>query len=161
MNARTRTSLTEGLVAGLLGYLAVALFFAAVNVLGGAPPLETVSHLGAVLTGASVEPGTVDLPSVLAYNGLHLFVSLVVGFLAAWIFMEMELHPGLWYVAFFVLMSALIYSLVVMGVFGSEILGVIAWEEVVAGNLVWAGTILGSLAWRHRSLGGRLVDPEE
>lgn len=94
---RVRT-LSEGLVAGLLGGLAVILFYGVLNLLGGRSFFATAAQLGADL----VAPGTPAVGAVLAFNGLHVVAFLLVGLVAAWIVRETERHPGSFVLAVFI-----------------------------------------------------------
>lgn len=161
MSSETGRIWTEGIVAGLLGFGSVVLFFLALNLVRGEPPLETVARLGAPLVPGEGEGGG-RVAAAFAYNGVHLVVSLGVGLFAAWLVHEAEAHRSLWYVFFFVFMAATFYGIVVMGVWGSEILAALGWREIVAANALWAGSILVYILRSHPGLRARLeeADPE-
>lgn len=161
MTTESRSTWSEGLVAGLLAFASVALFFLVLNLVRGEPPLETVARLGAPLVPG--EGGEGDrVAAIFAFNGIHLAASLAVGLFAAWLLHEAELHNNLWYVFFSVFLAAGIFSIVVMGVVGAELLSAVGWGDVAGANALWAGTILVYLLRRHRDLGERLkgADPE-
>jgi len=94
--------LTEGFLAGALGYLVVASFFAVANLAAGDSMFRT-----AYLLGEAVGAGTGGIGDaagiVLAANGIHLVVSMLLGLCAAWVVMEVEHHHTFWYVAFIAL----------------------------------------------------------
>lgn len=162
MTTESRRTWIEGFVAGLLAFVSVAVFFAVLNLVRGEPPLETVARLGAPLVTGEGGGGVERVAAIFAFNGIHLAVSLAVGLFAAWLLHETELHRSLWYVFFSVFLAAGIYSIVIMGVVGAELLSAMGWTDVVGANALWAGTILVYLLRRHRDLGARLqgADPE-
>jgi hypothetical protein len=153
----------QGLVAGVVGYAAVALFFLLLNVIAGQSPFFTAAALGSSLfyglgdtAQLAIEPGP-----VLAFNGVHLLLSLVAGTIAAWLLFETERHHFIWYFVFFVFLAAFVYSLVVVGIVGAEILQVISWWSVLAANVIWVFA-LGSYLWfQHRGLMKSLDEEQE
>ena len=156
MDASTRRALIHGLAAGLIGYLAVVLFFMAWNLLLGRSPVETPALLGAALFGDATGGAGVRAGYVIAYNGIHLMASLLAGSLAAWLIHETEDHHVLWYAAFFVLLAGCIYTILLLGVVGSERLGVLSWPGAVAGTTVAALAMGLYLFATHRGLGREL-----
>jgi hypothetical protein len=149
MGSSTSKTLVEGLVAGLIGYFAVALFFMAVNTLSGQDPFHTAAVLGTVLVGnVSGNAG-----AVIAFNGLHMIASLVVGIVAAWLLYETELHPGSWFAPFFFFVAGFIFTSVFAGVVASELSSAAPWWAVISANAV-AGALAGWYLWtRHPGLG--------
>ena len=118
MSDRLRRIGFDGLVAGLIGYVAIAVFFMVLNGLQGRSPFYTAALLGAgVFTGLrdaatlSVEPG-----SVIAYNGLHIVVFLIIGLVSARIALAVEENPRAFYPAFFagvfgfILVTAMVFA---------------------------------------------------
>lgn len=106
----------EGLMAGLIGYAAVVVLIAIFDVSSGRALFETPSLLGQVLIGGFGEPtpGAASPGPVLAYNGLHLLAFLAVGMGVTWLVFEVELHPVLWYGAFFAVMSIVLLSFLIL-----------------------------------------------
>lgn len=148
----------EGFIAGLLGYAAVVLLFLVVNIAAGQPAFHTPALLGGALfsgmegtDAVSLEPGP-----IIAYNGVHLLVSLLIGFGAAWLLLEAERFHSMWYVVFFAFLAAGIYVVVLFGAFAVEIRHVVSWGTVVVGSAAGASAILGYLLWVHRGLAGEL-----
>lgn len=146
--------LTQGLIAGVVSYAAVAIFFFLVNVLAGRSPFFTAAALGSALfygvgdlTRLAIEPGP-----ILAFNGVHLLLSLMAGTIAAWLVYETEQHHFLWYFVFFVFLAAFVYSLVVVGIVGAEMAHVIPWWAVLIANAIWMGSLGCYLWFQHRGL---------
>jgi hypothetical protein len=86
--------LTQGLVAGLVGYAAVVLFFIVANLVAGRSPFHTAAALGSALFHGLSDPArlVIEPGPVLAMNGLHLVLSLAVGTVVAWLLSETERH---------------------------------------------------------------------
>ena len=142
MKKSTASVLVDGLLSGLVGYALISVYFAMSNIVAGLPALDTIQNLGAALFGGT-SPGL-----IIAYNGLHLGVFLVLGVVAAVLIHEVELHPAGWYALFFVASAGFIFSYVFMTVVAGRIAGLDAYS-VAVGNLV---ALLGMgmlLFWRR------------
>lgn len=115
-----RDVMVEGLIAGLIGYGAVVVIIAVLDLVGGRALFQTPSLLGQILIGGFGDPtpGVVEAGPVMAYNGLHMLVFLAVGMAAAWIVHEVELHPIIWYGAFFAVMTIVLVSFMVLSFVG-------------------------------------------
>lgn len=160
---RTRV-LREGFLAGLLGAVIVAVFFGISNVVGGHSPFYTVDRLGRALVGTPLPggPGSQAGPA-LAYNGLHLLVFLLLGFVLAWLTAKVEQRPGFWYLAFFALVAAFIYDFFFMMMLSSRAVGGLPWGEVAMASLLAAVGMVSYLLRLHpalRSAAGEGADPE-
>lgn len=140
----------DGLLAGVLGGLTVALFFLVVDVIEGRP-LFTPSLLGSVVfLGESAESvHGVSIPMMFAYTGLHMALFVIAGMIAAFIFAQFESNPPLaialillfvcFEAGFFVFTVALAPG--VLGVLGAWLVGV--------ANLLSAATMVAYLWWSH------------
>lgn len=157
--------LVEGLIAGLIGYVAVALFYGVVNVLSGRSPFFTAALLGA---GLVEHPGgvvavEVTAPAVIAYNGVHLVAFLAIGFGAAWLLFEAERYPRFWYPVFFLFIAAFVYSLAAILVFAAPVADVAFWWSVASANVA-AALAMGVYLWQaHPRLWRKVcehADPE-
>lgn len=151
MNPVRGRVLADGLIAGSLAYVVVVLFISAVDVMSGRSPLYTASLLGEVLLGgARTTGGGIDPAAVISYNGVHLVAFLIVGFVAAWLEHETELHPALWYFAVFLLMAAALYAFLALLLVSQPASGALsAWVLAVGTALGWA-TVIGWLAGARR-----------
>ncbi|HKK27783.1 MAG TPA: hypothetical protein VKB18_06850 [Gemmatimonadota bacterium] len=155
--------LREGFVAGLLGAAIVAVFFGIVNVAGGHSPFHTVDQLGRALVGSPIRsgPGAAAGPA-LAYNGLHLLVFLLLGFVLAWVTAKVEQRPGFWYLAFFALVAAFIYDFFFMMMLAGPVGGV-PWATVAGASFLAAVGMVAYLLRLHpdlRRAAGEGADPE-
>lgn len=101
-----RKVLEQGSVAGLIGFAAVAVIFAALNLAQGKSPFYTAALLGASLFYGATDPAQVAVApaSVFAYNGLHLVVFLIFGLAASALALMADQGKHLWYVGLFFFM---------------------------------------------------------
>lgn len=156
--------LREGFVAGLVGAVIVALFFGIVNVVGGASPFHTVDQLGRSLVGEPpVGQAGAQAGPALAYNGLHLLVFILLGFVLAWITARTEEKPAFWYLAFFGLIAAFFYDFLFMTIVAGPALGGIPWGEVAGASFLAGLGMIVYLLREHpalRKAAGEGADPE-
>ena len=99
--ARARV-LSEGLVAGLLGYVVIALFFGSLHLFTGQSLFHTAAALGSGLVShdASIVGGA-QAGSVIAFNGVHMISFVFFGMIAAWLVSRAERNPGFFIVMLF------------------------------------------------------------
>jgi hypothetical protein len=143
-------------VAGLIGYLTVAVLFAVVNLASGRGLFHTATLLGSALFfGAREAGGAVAGPGpIIAYNGLHILVSLVIGLGAAWLIFQAERNRPLWYVVLVIFLAGFIYSVALVGVLAVELVALLSWPAILVANVA-AGITAGGYLWRrHASLLG-------
>lgn len=148
--ARNRAAVIaeDGLFAGALGGLTVAVFFLIVDVLEGRP-LFTPSLLGSVLIlRESADAVTsVNIPMVFAYSGVHFAAFVVVGMAAAFMVSEFETHPpvGVVLLLLFICFEASFFG-VTVGI-APGVIGVLgAWLVGIA-NLLASAAMAGYLLW--------------
>jgi len=148
--ARSQLSIVaeDGLLAGVLGAVTVALFFLVVDVLRG-QPLFTPSLLGSVLflgkSAAEVE--SVAMPMVAAYTGVHFAAFVAVGTVGAYAVSQFEARPhvGVMLVFLFIIFEA--------GFFGATaslmpgVIGALGTWLVGIANLLSAAAMAGYLLW--------------
>jgi hypothetical protein len=148
MNEQRAAALGQGVIAGMIGYAVFVVFFAAANIATGHTPFHTAHLLGNALFGfgdatAGAQPGP-----VLAYNGLHLLAGIAIGITTSFLFLEVDLHPTLWYIVMFVFVAGLLYSVAVGGIVARQIAGAVSWGQVVSVNVL-AGLLSGIYLWRR------------
>lgn len=154
MDAARRKMLSDGLIAGLIGYFAVAFFFAVWNLAGGQSLLRTPALLGeAVFAGLrDPESVTMDPGAIFAFNGVHLVAFLGFGYFAAWLVHETELHPEFWYLAFFLFLAATVMSYAAVLALTVVVGSVLSAWLVVVSSLVGAAAMAVFFAGSHRQL---------
>lgn len=103
MRSTWRRIVSQGMVAGFLGFVTVGVVFAVANVTAGRSPFYTAALLGASLLHGATDAAQVAVTpaNVLAYNGLHLIVFLAFGMVAAALAALADQGRQLWYVALF------------------------------------------------------------
>lgn len=143
--------LQDGILSGAAGYALISLYFAASNLVAGLPALHTVDALGTALFEGT-NPG-----QMIAYNGVHLAVFIVLGVIASVLVREVELHPAFWYVLFFVAIAGFIFSYIVMTVVARRIAELDAYS-VAVGNLVAGAGMAVVLLLRHPRMAGAVTD---
>ena len=155
--------MVQGLVAGLIGYATVALLFLLVDVLAARPLFYTAALLGSSLFYGLKDARelAIEVGPIIAYNGLHLVLFLVIGQIAAWLMFEVERHHNLAYFVFFLFLGGFIYGMLFVGVLGAEMTHVISWWGVVLANLAWIVTMGSYLILTHRSLMSELREEQQ
>jgi hypothetical protein len=141
MEAQRTRVLVHGLFAGFAAYLTVVILYALLNLITGRAPFETALALG----GALVGPLVPEAGRILAYNGIHLLVMLVLGLVSAWLVRRWEVYPELWYAVFALLTTGMIVLTLVVGMFASEYAGAVHWRSVVLANVAAAGVMAAVL----------------
>ena len=132
----------QGLTAGLLGYVAVALFFAVVNLIAGRSVFHTAALLGSALFYGLRDPAQLLIGPgpVLSYNGLHLIIFLFLGTIAAWLAYMAERGPELWYV------GAVIFIFMAFHMYGFFLMLTEPVRAALAPGLMLAGGVIGCVA---------------
>jgi len=91
---------TQGFVAGLIGYAVVAVLVALFDVLGGRRLFHTPALIGSAMFYGLEDPSVLRIwpGPVLAFNGVHLMVFQFLGFVAAWLAYLSQRGPQFWYI---------------------------------------------------------------
>lgn len=133
--------LQHGAVAGLVGYLTVALVFATANVVTGQSPFHTAAVLGATLFYGASDPASVTvLPAyVFAFNGLHLMAFLAFGVCGAWLAALAARGAQLWYFALF------FWIFVATHLIGAAQVFALPLEATIPGAAVWSAGMAAAL----------------
>lgn len=134
MQRTTQRMLIAGLYAGLLGYAAVAIVSAVLNMLTGRSPLYTAAMLGSgLLYGLERPEALVIRPApVLAYNMAHLLVFLAIGLAVSWLVTLAERY--------------------VVAVYGILVALLVVAAHLYGGLLLFAEPLLGAWSWWHLGL---------
>ena len=146
--------LRQGMIAGMLGYAVVAVFFALFNVIEGRSIFHTAAVLGSFLFYGARDVDQVSLAAgpVLSYNGVHLLVFLAFGVVAAWLADLSERGPHFWYLAA-ILMITFSFHLfgLLLGVSATLGAEIPAWSLIVSGFL-GSAAVAAYLLWSHPAL---------
>lgn len=147
---RSHPLLAEGLIVGLVGAVAVAVWFFLVDMAAGRP-LYTPAALGSALflgaEGAAEVQRTA--PIVIAYSIVHGLAFWGTGVLFVAIARQVERVPRLAYLVLLALILLEAVSFGVLVVFGEWVLGTLSVWLVGVGNLIAVGGMAGWL-WRTR-----------
>lgn len=145
---RYHQTIRQGLVAGLLGAAAVAVWFLVVD-LAVREPLWTPAALGsALLAGArSPEAVTATVGTVLGYTALHVSAFLLLGVVAAGLVEQAERFPPLVFALLLLFVVFEVFFVGIAALLGAWVLEEIAWWSVMVGNLLAAGA-MGGYLWR-------------
>lgn len=170
MNEQHEAVLTDGLWIGVTGYLTVALSVGVMDVVRGQPFFHTAAVLGSALFGRETGGAVSVTPEIVfPYNGIHLLVFLALGFVVAVLIREVELHPVVWYLAFFLLLMLVFFSLPLIGALGA--MGgrdvpwaAIPWGTILVANALGVAAVAAYVRRRHPGLWGAMrdgSDPED
>jgi hypothetical protein len=146
--ARARhNTVREGIIAGMLGALSIAIWFLILDVTAGRP-FYTPNLLGASLATLFGPDVTGDsmLMHVLVYTIFHFPVFIGVGILAAYLVHRSEANPSI-LAGFLILFVAFEVGWYGWTALLSESWGSFAWWQVMGANLI-AAAVMGTYLWR-------------
>jgi hypothetical protein len=161
--AMTNRIVREGLVVGLIGFAAVALFYAAFDFLAARGFLFTVNLLGqAVFFGLRdpsvlATPFPIDLTAVGLYTVLHLLVASAIGLVVAWLVAHLEGPPAQVRLAVLVIIAGFFVTIFGIGMVSSPIKDLLPWWSVVLANVLAVAVAGAYLLGRHPGLARRLI----
>jgi hypothetical protein len=160
MQARRANILAEGLVAGVVAHLAIALVLVFSDLFAGRAVLYTPTLVGSVLLeggrqGCQVTPNATIL---LAYSSVHLSTLVLFGFLGSWLIQGSQERPILWFGALCVfIFVAWHVSAAALGLLGRAQECLSLWPATLAGfagSLAMAGYLWRSHPWLRQALRG-------
>ena len=146
----------EGLIAGVLGALTVAVWFLAVDMTHG-HPFYTPTVLGTALFGRGAWPATLETlpPSfemVAMFTWVHVLAFAVVGVVVARLIAMAERNPslGFGFVLLFVILEAC-FTVAAM-IVAEPVLRALTWPAILAANLL-AAAVMAAYFWlRHPTM---------
>ena len=151
--ATTSDMLLDGLFTGMIGALAVAVWFLALDLAAGRP-LYTPALLGTVLLrgGQAAQHVTIAPLEIAAYTAFHFVVFILVGVLLSWLMTLFERFPIMFFVILVVFVCLQLSFFALNLALGAELMGQLRpWTVVIANLLSAAG-----MAWyqwkRHPSV---------
>jgi hypothetical protein len=143
----------EGVIAGILGATAVAIWFLAVDAIAG-HPLSTPTMLGTALF--SIVGGTAHesaLTYLVAYTAFHYAAFIASGLVVAYVAHKAETEPSVLmiFMLLFIIFELGFYGVILM--LAESTLRAMAWYQIAAGNVL-AAAVMGTYMWRtHPALG--------
>jgi hypothetical protein len=143
----------EGMIAGVLGALTVALWFLLLDTVSGRP-LWTPTVLGTVLFRGGAGLGTpetlpVSIEMVLMFTWVHGLVFVVLGGIVARLLDHVERHPN---TGFGVLLLFVVFQfgfIAVATVFAAPVLRALSSWSILVANLLAAAAMTAYFRWRH------------
>jgi hypothetical protein len=146
----------EGIIAGILGALTVAVWFLVVDMMHGRP-FYTPTVLGTALFGRGVWPATLEtMPAsfemVAMFTWVHVLAFVAVGVAAALLIAVAERHPSLGFgiVLLFVILEAC-FTVAVM-IVAQPVLRALTWQAILVANFLAAAVIAGYFWLRHPTM---------
>ncbi|HEV8676128.1 MAG TPA: hypothetical protein VGX21_19000 [Methylomirabilota bacterium] len=146
----------EGVVAGLLGAVTIAILFLILDTIRGRP-LYTPSLLGTALFRRGelfAAPGSppISFDMAFAYTWVHGLVFVVIGVIASRLLAVAEAKPNLGFgiVLLFVVFEFGFTAVALL--FAEPVLRALTWPAILVGNLLAAAAMAGYLWRRHPAL---------
>lgn len=160
MRERTREILIGGLWAGMIGYAAVVVVIALLNVLSGRSPFYTAALFGSALFYHLREPAALVIAPgpVLAFNMVHMVAFLGLGWLGSWLISIAERYPTTQYLVLVVILFVALHVYFAMAFLTRPLLGELVWWHVGAGGLAAAAGMGWYLFAAHPLLRRELHD---
>ncbi|MBI4610437.1 MAG: hypothetical protein HY726_15680 [Candidatus Rokubacteria bacterium] len=158
MERLDRRWLRQGVVAGLIGAVLVAVWFFLFDALQG-QPFRTPALLGAAVFQGLRDPQALTIAAgpVLGYTVLHGLAFVAFGLLCAMLIVAAEREPFL-LLAFIALFGCFsVFFLGLLWVLAQWLLGALSWWAIVVANLLAAAGMLGYFLLSHRTLGQALL----
>jgi hypothetical protein len=153
----------EGIVTGLIAYIAVAVFYFAFDLFAARGALFTVNRIGQLMLHGSAGIATteaalaIDISAVIGYSAVHLVASLVIGIMVCRLVHEAELQPMLAQVALLFIVAGFAGTIAGVGLLSTSIRDVLPWWSIIAANalaVLVAGLVL---IRRHPEFLGRMT----
>ncbi len=141
----------EGLLAGLAGALAVAVWFLLYDTAGGAP-LRTPALLGAALFDGLRDPGAlvITAPTVLKYTVVHGLAFIAFGWVAAGLLALADREPRLLFGLFMLFCCFEVFAVAMIAAMAEWLFESLAWWTILTANLLAAAAMLAVLFRAHR-----------
>jgi hypothetical protein len=155
-HARTRI-VTDGAIAGILGAVAVAIWFLAFDTARG-HPLETPALLAStILHGGTSTVADRLLSLTLQYTTIHFIAFAVFGVGAALLLEAAEYEPSLTLSLAIFLGAFEVFFVAVVMFFGPELMAKVTWWSILVGNLMATVVMLSFFLLRHPNLARNLL----
>ena len=161
--AKANRIVRDGTILGLIGFAAVAVFYAVFDFLAARGFLFTVNLLGETMFFGLRDPAVLQLPievnpvAVLLYTALHFVMSLGIGMVVAWLIVHLEGPPAQVRLAAMLIAAGFLVTVFAIGMASTPIKSLLPWWSVVLANsmavIVAGAYVLG----RHPGLARRLM----
>ncbi len=148
-----RPVLRDGVIAGLIGAVVVALWFLILDLARGRP-LLTPALLGSAVFQGLTDPAAVTITPgpIVFYTILHGVAFVGFGVIAASLILAAEREPAI-FVAFAILFVCFeAFFIGAVAALGKSMLGALVWWAILAGNLFASVAMIWYFFARHRTL---------
>ncbi len=148
----------EGVIAGLIGAAAVAVWFLLFDAIQGVP-LRTPAVLWATLVQRLPSPAGVApaMGPVLGYTAIHVAAFVLFGVVTAVLVAAAEREPPMLLVLLIFFAAFEVFFLALVTFLARPILGLLAWWAILIGNFLAAVSMLGYFVFWHRGLARTLL----
>jgi hypothetical protein len=138
---------------GLIGFAAVAVVLAVLNIDSGRSPFYTPALFGSALFYHLTDPAALVIRPgpVFAYNALHLLVFLGLGLFISWLVSIAERYPAALYLILFPLLFVAAHMYLALIIFAQPLLGVAGAWQIALGSLV-ATLAMAWYVWRSHPI---------
>ena len=156
---RSNDVIRQGIVAGVIGAVVVAVWFLIVDSIAGRP-LFTPAALGsAVLNGASGVPGVeFSAATIVGYTLIHIAAFLLAGVLVSALVTQAERAPYLVFGMILLLVIFETFFIAMVAMLGTWLMQELAWWSVLVGNLLAAAAMGAYMLKVHPRLRAELRD---
>lgn len=130
----------DGIVVGLIAYVAVAAFYAIFDVLAARGSMYTLDLLGKAVFRGLRDPSVLQAPvqrdvgAMASYNALHLALSLVIGVVVTWLAAHAERRPEQARLAGLAIIAGFVVTILGVGMLTAPMRPVLPWWSIVVAN---------------------------
>lgn len=138
--SEARHTIRDGIVAGLIGYAAVAVFYSAFDFLAARGSLHTVNVLGRAVFRGLRDPNTLRFPvdldatAIFEYNALHLVLAVAIGLIVTSLVTLGERNPARRRLVRFVIAIGFVVTIGAVGLLTTPMRPVLPWWSIVVAN---------------------------
>jgi hypothetical protein len=151
--------IADGVMAGLLGGLVIALWFLIFDAASG-HPLQTPALLAAALLHGARAPMTLTGPAwtlVAEYTLAHFAVFAVLGAIGALLIDGAEGHPELFGTLLIFTIAFEVFFIALVMLAGPAAAAAMPWWKIIIGNLMATAGMLGFFLWRQPALAQNIL----
>jgi hypothetical protein len=139
-----RSTTRIGIIVGLIGYAAVALFYTLFDLLAARGSLFTVDLLGKTMFRGLRDPSILQFPverdfsAIFSYNAFHLVVALAVGLFVTYLARAASKSASMRSIAQVVIVGGFFLTVAAVGYLSAPIRAVLPWWSIVVANALAA-----------------------
>jgi protein-S-isoprenylcysteine O-methyltransferase Ste14 len=153
----------EAVTVGVIAAVAVAAFYAVFDQLAARGPLYTVNLLGLSLFKGVRDPAVrqlpiaIDMAGILMYTGVHLALSVVIGFVVTRLIAQAERDPTQARTMLALIVAGYLLTIVGFGYLTAPMRALLPWWSIVVANSAAVVVVGAYLLKRHPGLAGRML----